>query len=66
MKVTFEALIKEIKNKSLVSGDKATRIVLEFDSDHKLEVLNSLNELHSADRFINVTITDKESFKKEK
>jgi len=66
MKVIFEAMIKEIKNKSLVSGDKATRIVLEFDSNEKLDVLNSLNELHSADKFITVVIMDNESFKKEK
>jgi len=60
MKTTFEALIKELKSKSLVSGDKATRIVLEFDSNEKLDVLNSLNELHSADKFITVIIMDKE------
>jgi len=66
MKTTFEALIKEIKNKSLVSGDKATRIVLEFDSNEKIEVLNNLNELHHADKFITVVIMDNESFKKER
>ena len=58
MKIAFEAQIKEIKNKSLVSGDKSTRIVLEFDSDNKLEVLNSLNEIHHADRSVAVVITD--------
>ena len=56
MKIAFEAQIKEIKNKSLVSGDKATRIVLEFDSDEKPEVLNSLNELHRADANVQVVI----------
>ena len=64
MKVAFEAMIKEIKNKSLVSGDKATRIVLEFDSNEKLDVLNNLNELHQADRNITVVIMDKEEFSK--
>ena len=58
MKVAFEAMIKEIKNKSLVSGDKATRIVLEFDSNEKLDILNNLNELHQADRNITVVIMD--------
>jgi len=58
MKIAFEAQIKEIKNKSLVSGDKATRIILEFDSDEKLEVLNSLNELHRADANVCVVIMD--------
>lgn len=60
MRTAFEALIKEIKNKSLVSGDKATRIVLEFDSDKKLDILNSLNELHYADKNITVVIIDKD------
>ena len=58
MRIAFEAMIKEIKNKSLVSGDKATRIILEFDSDEKLDVLNSLNELHYADRNVAVVIMD--------
>lgn len=59
MKVAFEAVIKEIKNKSLVSGDKATRVVLEFDSNDALDVLNSLNELHRADRLVAVVIMDR-------
>ena len=59
MRVAFEAMIKEIKNKSLVSGDKATRVILEFDSNKKLDVLNSLNELHQADKDITVVIMDK-------
>lgn len=58
MKIAFEAQIKEIKNKSLVSGDKATRIILEFDSNEKLEVLNSLNQLHRADANVAVVIMD--------
>lgn len=60
MKVTFDAMIKVINNKSLVSGDKATRVVLEFDSDKKLDILNSLNELHQADKNVTVVIMDKE------
>ena len=52
-------MIKEIKNKSLVSGDKATRVVLEFDSNKKLDILNSLNELHQADKNVTVVIMDK-------
>ena len=58
-KVCFEALIKGINSKSLVSGDKATRVVLEFDSDKKLDILNSLNELHQADKNVTVVIMDK-------
>ena len=60
MKVAFKAMIKAINNKSLVSGDKATRVILEFDSNKKLDVLNSLNELHQADKNITVVIMDKE------
>ena len=59
MKVAFEAMIREVKNKSLVSGDKSTRIVLEFDSDRKLDVLNALNELQVADKTVFVVITDR-------
>ena len=59
MRVAFEAMIKAINNKSLVSGDKATRVILEFDSDNKLDILNSLNELHQADKSITVVIMDK-------
>lgn len=60
MKVAFSAMIKAINNKSLVSGDKATRVILEFGSDNKLDILNSLNELHQADKNITVVIMDKE------
>ena len=59
MKVAFEAMIKDINNKSLVSGDKATRVVLEFDSSKKTEVLNDLNKLHQADTNVMVVIMDK-------
>ncbi len=59
MRCAFEALIKDINNKSLVSGDKATRVILEFDSDKKLDILNSLNELHQADKTVTVVIMDK-------
>jgi hypothetical protein len=31
-KVAFEALIKEVKVKSLVSGDRSARILIELDS----------------------------------
>ena len=59
MEVAFEALIKDINNKSLVSGDKATWIKLEFGSTEKTQILNSLNELHSADKTVTVVIMDK-------
>ena len=59
MRVAFKAMIKVINNKSLVSGDKATRVILEFDSNKKLDILNSLNELHQADKDVTVVIMDK-------
>ena len=61
MKVCFEAMIKDINNKSLVSGDKATWVRLEFESSKKTEVLNDLNKLHQADTNVMVVIMDKES-----
>ena len=57
-KIGFEALIKEINSKSLVSGDKATRVVLEFDSSKALGILNVLNELHRADRLVGIAIAE--------
>lgn len=57
-KIGFEALIKEISSKSLVSGDKATRVVLEFDSSKALETLNGLNALHVADKTVAVAIAE--------
>lgn len=57
-RVAFEALIKDIHTKSLVSGDKATRVILEFDSSNKTGVLNDLNELHRADRQVMVALVE--------
>lgn len=57
-------MIKKIENKSLVSGDKATRITLEFESTNKTEALNILNSLHKADHTVMVVITEiKDSLK---
>ena len=58
MKVAFQALIKSITTKSLVSGDKATRLLLEFDSNHMNEILNDLNVLQRGDRSVAVVIYD--------
>jgi hypothetical protein len=55
-RLAFEALIKQIISKSLVSGDKATRVIIEFDSSNQTEALNLLNELHHADKTIMVGI----------
>lgn len=55
MKVTFSALIKEIKTKSLVSLDKEARLVLQFQADN--EILNKLNRLHKPDELVEVVIS---------
>ncbi len=57
-RLIFEALIKSVTNKSLVSGDKATRVVLEFDSSKKTKELNILNGLHRADKLVKVAIVE--------
>lgn len=57
-KVGFEALIQEVKIKSLRSGDKSVRITLEVDSPSD-KLLSSLNGLHRADRHVGVAIAEK-------
>ena len=56
MQVTFSALIKEIKTKSLVSLDKEARLVLQFQADNG--ILNKLNQLHKPDSLVTVTIIE--------
>jgi len=54
--VEFQALIKQISTKSLVSGDKESRLLLEFmPSD---ELLAGLNKLHKADAMVKVRIEE--------
>ena len=55
--VAFEALIQEVRIKSLRSGDKSMRITLEVDSPSD-ELLSHLNELHRADRLVAVAIAE--------
>jgi len=57
MQAQFPALIKQITSKSLVSGDKSARVILEIDSPAD-ELLDSLNRLHRADGLVKVTIED--------
>ena len=59
LKIAFDALIKQITTKSLVSGDKATRIILEIDSPSD-EVLNNINQLHRADGTLKVVFIESE------
>ncbi len=59
MEIAIEAMIKQITNKSLVSGDKATNVLIQFDSSKKVDELNALNELHYADKNIMIVFMDK-------
>ena len=52
--VEFQALIKQITTKSLVSGDKESRLLLEFLPTD--ELLGGLNKLHKADKQIKIKI----------
>lgn len=56
-KIGFEALIQEVKTKSLRTGDKSTRITLEVDSPSD-ELLDSINRLHRADKMVGVAIAE--------
>ena len=54
--VEFQALIKQITTKSLVSGDKESRLLLEFLPTD--ELLAGLNKLHKADKMVRVRIEE--------
>jgi len=56
-KVGFEALIKDSHTKSLVSGDKALRIILEVWPIPK-GLVGKLDELHSATKKVGVGIAE--------
>jgi len=55
MTVNFEALIKKIEIKSLVSLDRGCQILLELNGNDD-ELIKSLIELHRADQTVKVTI----------
>ena len=56
MQAEFEALIKEIKTKSLVSLDKEVRLVLQFQPTD--DILDKLNRIHKPDELVKVVISD--------
>jgi len=58
MKVSFEALIKELKIKSLVSLDKEARLVLQFQPTD--DILNKLNKIHKPDELVKVVMISDE------
>ena len=59
MKIAFKALIKQVNNKSLVSGDKETWVTLKLqDENVRVEILNALNELQDPQKDTMVVIMD--------
>lgn len=56
MEVKFEALIKQITSKSLVSLDKETRLILQFQPSE--DILNKLNIIHKPDELVKVVISN--------
>jgi len=58
MKVAFKALVKQVKIKSLVSGDKEAEMILRFLPTD--DILDTINKLHKADDDIFVVLMDEE------
>ena len=58
MKIALEALIKQLNVKSLVSGDKEARLILQFLPTD--DILDKINRLHKADDNIMVVLMDRE------
>jgi hypothetical protein len=56
MKIAFEALVRQLKIKSLVSGDKEAWLILQFKPTD--DVLDKINRLHKADDEIMVVLMD--------
>ena len=59
MMVEFEALIKEMKIKSLVSGDKEARLLFEFSAENN-SLIEGINRLHRANEMVIVRIDKKQ------
>jgi len=57
MECKFEALIKQLTIKSLVSLDKEARLVLQFNAENP-EICNRLNELMRADSLVEIQIKE--------
>ncbi len=56
MGVSFSALIKSVTTKSLVSLDKGSQMVLEFQPND--ELIDKINRLHRPDRNVTITIQE--------
>jgi len=57
MEIQFSALMKSLQIKSLVSGDKGARLLLEFRADDN-DLISDLNKLMKADGEVKVAIKD--------
>ena len=57
MKVAFKALVKQMKIRSLVSGDKEAEMIVRFLPTD--DILDKINKLHKADDDIMIVLMDK-------
>lgn len=55
MEVVFEALIKKIEIKSLVSLDKVARLTIDFSAENA-DLVDKLNRLMRADETVQIAI----------
>jgi len=62
MEITFEALIKKLEIKSLVSLDKVARLMIDFSGEDP-EVIDKLNRLMRADETVQIMVGDDKSCK---
>jgi len=51
--VGFRGLIREVKIKSLVSGDKSVRITVEFDNPTQ-DLIEKLNQVQIPDKHVGI------------
>ena len=56
-RIGFEALIKEVKTKSLATGDKSVRVLLEIDNPPK-GLVAALDELQDPINRVGVAIAE--------
>ena len=59
MEVKFEALIKKMEQKSLVSLDKECRLTLQFEGDD--DIVDKINRLHKPDELVKVVISNEKN-----
>ena len=61
MKIAFEALIKQVTIKSLVSGDKGAEVKLQLQGENiKDEIINSINSLQDPTCEVMIVIMSKD------